>query len=231
MNKKKKSSSRGMLIGALVFLIPIVFGLFFMYEMSFRQQLVVSSESPGKLNEIEINETGEPVNNSPTTIIMKSGKEQFEIGLRNNGAFVTEENVSLVWLNDDEAEITLFGTRQEPVAVYFNAKNDPAFELGIVNFEDLSYLIESTESPNGINVIEVKLVGVQVDDTWQLETEVSYGKKGETLASELVEYGDELFVADSYNFNWDGDSSVEIEFLQRDSDGTLEVGETLQLDF
>lgn len=226
----KKRFSKWKLLGALAFTIPIILGVFFMYEMSLKQVLIVTSESPNQSHKIEILELGEPVNYSASAIKIKSDKDVFEIGLKNYGELITAENFKIVWLNDDEAQITLIGSRQEPEAVDFNAQNETVFSTGLVDLEDIAYVVGTSRSPNGLNEIEIQQISEWIDNGWKLQTSVVYSEKGDESGSFVVGT-DELYVVDEYVIKWESDTSAEIEFLKRNTEGKLELQGSLHVAF
>lgn len=126
---KKKKLSLGKIIGIIVFMIPIVFGVLFMYELSFKQVLLLAEQSPDKTHELEVFEVGEPIEKGPSTIRIEVGKEKVEVGLRDEGRILSEDNVDILWESDDVAMITLTGEGQDPTIVKFDASKEMALEV------------------------------------------------------------------------------------------------------
>lgn len=117
------------IIAILVFAVPIVFGAFFMFEMSLKQVSIVTSESPNGENTLEFFEVGEPVNDSPSTIKIKSSEGNMEAGLAINGEIPTEDNFDVVWETEQAATITFTGEAQDPTIIEFDTEASEVFNM------------------------------------------------------------------------------------------------------
>lgn len=123
---KKKKGSIGKTIGTIIFTIPIALGALFMYELSFKQVVIETSESPEGTHTVEVIEIGEPKNDGPSTIRLKSSSDEIDVGLHDEGAILDEENVGINWEDEETATIILTGTGQEPTTVTYT---DETFEI------------------------------------------------------------------------------------------------------
>lgn len=131
----KRRFSKAKIIGIIAFAVPVILGAFFIYEMSFRQVLIVQSESPGGEFILEVFEKGEPANDGPSTIILKSNSDKLEVGLRAKGDYLDESNVIVVWENESVATITLSGKGQEPSIIEFDNNATEKFNVKKDGFE------------------------------------------------------------------------------------------------
>lgn len=133
--QKKRKFSKGKLIGVIAFAIPITLAALFMYEMSLKQVLIVESESENATHVIEVLEIGEPVNDGPSTIKLKAGSDHIEVGLRDKGDYLDENNAEIVWKNEKQATITLTGKAQQATIVEFDADKEEKFTVTTDGFE------------------------------------------------------------------------------------------------
>lgn len=125
----KKRFTPFKIIAVLVFAVPIVFGALFMYEMTLKQVSFLTVDSPNGENALEFIEVGEPVDDSPSTIKVKSSDDDIEAGLAINGEIPSAYNIDVVWETEQAATITLTGEAQDPTIIEFDEEASEVFVI------------------------------------------------------------------------------------------------------
>lgn len=126
--RTKNKVKRGYLTSAIIFtiliLVPVVsFIAKFIYEMEFKEHLLVISHSLNDVHTIEIVEKGAATFFGPSTVRIKHVNSYIDCNIRNDGATLQPSNVSVTWQSDDKATITLIGDEQMPKIVKFKVTN------------------------------------------------------------------------------------------------------------
>ena len=129
INNVKGKTSLGCLTGCLVlvFLTVGIPFIFFSYHLSFKETELITSYSPDQKHVIEILEKGSAVVFGPSDILVKYQEQSFDTTISNDGANITEENISITWTSDYTAVITLDGVEQNLQTIIFNSENNPVF--------------------------------------------------------------------------------------------------------
>ncbi|GAB3807728.1 hypothetical protein [Virgibacillus kimchii] len=125
LERTKGRNALGCSIIIIIFIAVIgllIFGpiFWFNYETNFAQRSIVTSDSPGNINTIEIFETGEALLKGPSSVRIKYGRDSKYFEVRNGGELLNSSNVSISWKNDYEAIVTLKGRHGEDEEVKIN---------------------------------------------------------------------------------------------------------------
>lgn len=62
-----------------------------------------------------------------TTIRIKYDGKDTDRSVGNDGKTLQESNVAVLWVNEHEASVTIYGEDQSPEVIQFNAKGSPPF--------------------------------------------------------------------------------------------------------
>ena len=114
----------------IVFLvIMMLIGGLYYYFFKFTKTELFTQKSPEKQHELEFFEKGSPFFVGESTIQIKYGWKRINVPIANNGAALTENNVSVRWENESSAIITLSGHNMTGVYVYFDAEEGKTFKV------------------------------------------------------------------------------------------------------
>ncbi|MFS1519542.1 hypothetical protein V1503_24245 [Bacillus sp. SCS-151] len=208
----------------LIFAFPLfLIGIFYFYEKE-----LDSSTSPKNINKIKIVEKGMTVGFGSSTVRIKSGWSYIDRKIYNDGGTLTSANVSITWEDDYKATIKLFGDEQIPEIIKFNAESDNPFMEG--QYELGSFSFKVSESPNLINIIELREISKSKGPSPYAILKIFYGKRGSPL-HEYIEYTptDNIF-PDDFKIKWTNDEQVTIEIVKEDAMGEAYIEDTIELD-
>lgn len=243
LEQEKNLTKTRVKVGCLSFLIGSValfFGLVlyvigtFHYEVNHKETPLLVSESPKKINTVEVVEKGAPFSFGPSAIRLKYKKEDFDTSLSNDGKTLDESNVEIDWKNDQEALITLYGEEQLPEVIRFKVTESDSPSFTIQHIE-LGYIpTYSHQDPFGDYAIQIRKStnskGSEQSYNYHAPVRVYYGPKG-TEPKQFIEWPiHEFSIRDEFELYWNTDY-VWIDVLGKNDNGTTYVKDSLQVSF
>jgi len=213
----KKKTTRGRPITALRIVIPIILvvGCFF-YILYLQDITLKKSHSPNDKNTIKVVKIDSDSSLGSSSVRIKYGLwEHFDINIANDGERLDSSNVFVDWKNDYEATITLRGKESVPEVVEFDISNK---SNGLV-FKKVqkvvsSFTFQKSESPNLINIIELRETIKSKGPDPSSTVRIYYGKRGSILEKYREVTLKEMYTTDNFNINWRNDEQVQVEVIE-----------------
>lgn len=211
-------------VGTILTLIVCSIGIF-LYLIWFKETVIVKSYSPDHLQAIEVIERGENAGFfGPSTVRIKYGKEYLETSIHNDGMDLNDTNVSVEWLNNEQAFITLDGDEQIPEVIEFKRNYRKDTNPFKVIHKNLGYItFEKSYSPGHENVIEYRTVTFSLGSSQRVKTSpirVYYGK-AKTELTKFVEIQAGSIDRQEYDYfqsGWVDDTEVQITAMKKGKD-------------
>ncbi|MEI3611922.1 hypothetical protein [Pseudogracilibacillus sp. SO30301A] len=239
MNRTKtrvKTGCLSFLIGfvALFFGLIIYFIGTLFFEMNFKENTLVVSESPKNINTIKVVEIGAPFSFGSSSIRLKYKDDDFDTSLSNDGKNLDESNIEINWINDKEATVIFDGEEQPPEVIKFKVTDNESASFK-VEYIELGYIpTTSQQDPNGDYAIQIRKStyskGSEKQYNYNAPIRVYYGPKG----SEPVQFKDwkidKFSNKDKFELYWQNDY-VLIDVLSENDNGTIYVKDSLKLSF
>lgn len=174
------------------------------------------SHSPNNKNTIKVVKIDSDSSHGSSPVRIKYGLwEHFDISIANEGERLDSSNVFVDWKNDYEATITLRGKESVPEVVEFNVSNKsngPVFKK--VQKMVSSFTFQKSESPNLINIIELRETIKSKGPSPSSTVRIYYGKRGSILEKYKEVTLKEMYTTDNFNINWRNDEQVQVEVLE-----------------
>lgn len=174
------------------------------------------SHSPNNKNTIKVVKIDSDSSHGSSPVRIKYGLwEHFDISIANEGERLDSSNVFVDWKNDYEATITLRGKESVPEVVEFNISNKsngPVFKK--VQKVVSSFTFQKSESPNLINIIELRETIKSKGPSPSSTVRIYYGKRGSILEKYKEVTLKEMYTTDNFNINWRNDEQVQVEVIE-----------------
>lgn len=213
----KKKTTRGRLITALRILIPIILVVgCFSYILYLYDVTLKKSHSPNNINTIKVVKIDSDSSLGPTPVRIKYGLwEHFDTSIANDGERLEPSNVSVDWKNDYEATITLRAKETVPEVVEFNISNKSSGSVfKKVQKVVSSFTFQKSESPNLINIIELRETIKSKGPSPSSTVRIYYGKRGSILEKYKEVTLKEMYTTENFNINWRNDEQVQVDVLE-----------------
>lgn len=180
--KKKRKRIRPITALRIVISIILVVGCL-SYILYLQDITLEKSHSPNNKNTIKVVKIDSDSSHGSSPVRIKYGLwEHFDISIANEGERLDSSNVFVDWKNDYEATITLRGKESVPEVVEFNISNKsngPVFKK--VQKVVSSFTFQKSESPNLINIIELRETIKSKGPSPSSTVRIYYGKRGSIL--------------------------------------------------
>lgn len=214
IERTKLRAKWGCGIWAIILILgPILFiGGYYYYHTELKERSLTVSHSPNGANTIEIVEKGEPAFFGPSSVRIKYGKEHIDRIISNDGKRLDGSNASVEWKSNDTAIITLFGEEQSPETIEFNKGKDKLFKN--VQIELDANMLTISESPDGMNMIEMREIIRSQGDKPKRLLKIYYGETGSILEKyKEFEHRNWSFRADELYVEWTSDTQASIRIF------------------
>ncbi|MCQ6525082.1 MULTISPECIES: hypothetical protein [Bacillus] len=213
----QKKRTRGRPITALRIVIPIILVVGCLSYILYLQDITLKkSHSPNNKNTIKVVKIDSDSSHGSSPVRIKYGlREHVDISIANEGERLDSSNVFVDWKNDYEATITLRGKESVPEVVEFNVSNKsngPVFKK--VQKMVSSFTFQKSESPNLINIIELRETIKSKGPSPSSTVRIYYGKRGSILEKYKEVTLKEMYTTDNFNINWRNDEQVQVEVLE-----------------
>lgn len=110
-----------MIQGALLFLAFIfISGLYTFYEITLKENTLEFSPSPSSIHNIEVVQKGEATLFGPSSVRIRGNGSHIDRTIANDGKTLNSSNVDIIWEDDYNAVVTLYGEEQVPETVSIN---------------------------------------------------------------------------------------------------------------
>lgn len=213
----KKKTIRSRPITALRIVISIIFVVgCFSYILYLYDVTLKKSHSPNSINTIKVVKIDSDSSHGSSPVRIKYGLwEHFDTSIANDGERLDSSNVSVAWKNDYEATITLHGKDTVPEVVEFNISNKSNGSVfKKVQKVVSSFTFQKSESPNLINIIELRETIKSKGPSPSSTVRIYYGKRGSILENYKEVTLKEMYTTDNFNINWRNDEQVQVEVLE-----------------
>lgn len=213
--KKKRKRIRPITALRIVISIILVVGCL-SYILYLQDITLKKSHSPNNKNTIKVVKIDSDSSHGSSPVRIKYGLwEHFDISIANEGERLDSSNVFVDWKNDYEATITLRGKESVPEVVEFNISNKsngPVFKK--VQKVVSSFTFQKSESPNLINIIELRETIKSKGPSPSSTVRIYYGKRGSILEKYKEVTLKEMYTTDNFNINWRNDEQVQVEVIE-----------------
>ncbi|WP_164669431.1 hypothetical protein [Virgibacillus doumboii] len=229
IKRTKKKAKWGCLI-SIAILVALISApvLWFFYSMTIKETTLVVSDSPGYTNTITVVEKGESAYFGPSEIRIKYENEHIDRTINNDGATLRPKNASVTWESETRATITLYGNDQTSEVVKFNAKDEEPFKTG--QYDLGSFTFKTSESPNLVNIIELREVVKSAGPGPHATVKIYYGERGSVLKKFKEFDPKNTYTVDNFRINWKNDRQAVVEFVRENQNGEKTTVETIKID-
>ncbi|CDO04277.1 hypothetical protein BN988_02831 [Oceanobacillus picturae] len=233
IEQTKKRTKWGCLSWAAILLFGpiIIFIGIFSFEMFIKEKTLVISHSPNDINTIEVVEKGQPAWFGPSLVKVKYDSKHIERSVKNDGKILRESNFAIQWENDNEATITIYGEEQYSDVIKFNAKESFPFQGSEGSERELgSFTFMTSESPNLINVIELREVSKSKDTSRYSTVQIFYGERGSVLEKYKEHIPSDTYTTDNFRVYWKNDEQVKVAVIREKDSGETYIEDTIEID-
>lgn len=207
----------------LIVLIPLLspFFSFFKDLSNLEDRELAVSESPDGLHTINVIEEANSLRSFEDPIVVISYQDySIERKITTDGRDVTPSDITINWVNNEEATILLEGEKQSPEAIEFKtpvAKNSEKNPFIVVQ-KELGYLaFQSEESPNHTKVIELRKMtyskGMPHPDK-EYPIRIYYGSVDANLEDHTEIPISNGYDVDIFDINWVDDHHAFVHLLE-----------------
>ena len=86
------------------------------------------------------------------------------------------------------------------------------------------------ESPNLINIIELREVGKSKGTSQYSTIQIFYGERGSILERYKEHIPSDIYASDNFMFYWKNDEQVKIEVVRENEDGKTYLEDVIEID-
>jgi hypothetical protein len=223
------------ILGAVI-AIPTVKFLNYLYvEIKLKEKDLVVSQSPNKINKLEVLQKGSGFGPGDANIIIRYKNNEMKTRISNDGKNIYPPDILINWKNDEEATITLEGEQQPPEIIEFKvplSKKSSSSPFTIIEKEIGYKTFQKSESPNRINVVELRRMyyskGIlpKVNNS---SIRVYYGGFGRDLQKYVDFRVNKNYRINFFEIVWQDDQHVTIQAWERENT-TSHIADTIEIE-
>lgn len=209
----------------LIIAIPTVKFFANLYdEIILKEKELVVSQSPNKINKLEVLQKGSSVSFGDATILIRYKNKEMKTHISNDGKDIhPSTDISIIWKNDEEATITLDGEQQFPEIIEFKVPHGKVSNSSpfIVVQQKIGYAtFQKSESPNRENVVELKTIAYSKGVLPKVDyssIRVYYGKIGANLQKYVEFQVDKKYSVNYFEIVWKDEQHLIIQAFEREN--------------
>lgn len=193
-------------------------------EIKFKEKELVVSQSPNKMNKLEVLQKGSSVSFGNATILIRYKNKEMKTHISNDGKDIQpSSDISIIWKNDEVATITLDGEQQFPEIIEFKVPHGkvPNSSPFTVIQQKIGYTtFQKSKSPNHENVVELKTFAYSKGVLPKVDyssIRICYGKFGTDLQNYVDFPVDKKYHVNFFEVIWKDEQHVLVQAFEQEN--------------